>query len=111
MEMWQKFANDRLELRELLDVYLEIRLYFKELGYTQEDLKSIRTAPNKLWSLKSILDRKQDDLLRKIYDYGFEIDFSKFSDFLREKYKKIDELTPLDNGDNKRTDSWDEDIE
>jgi hypothetical protein len=111
MKVWEKFTIDRPELRELLDVYLEMRLYFKELGYTEEDLKSIRTAPNKLWSLKSILDRKQDDLLRKIYDYGFELDLSEFFDFLREKYKKIDELTPLDNGNNKRADNRDEDIE
>jgi hypothetical protein len=40
MELWEKFATETIEFRELLNKYLEMRLYFQELGYTQKQLSA-----------------------------------------------------------------------
>jgi hypothetical protein len=111
MELWEKFATETIEFRELLNKYLEMRLYFQELGYTQKQLSRISEAPPKLWKLKNDLDVLQDGLLKMIYSYGFDIKWNEFVEFLGPRYKKIDDITPLKDGDNEGTDNWDEDIE
>lgn len=102
MKLWEKLAEQKITFRHLLDKYLEIRMYFKELGYTNEDLKKIGSAPPKLWRLRGQLDQLQDTLFAEIVYYGFDVNWDEFAEFLKPKYDNIDKITPLNNGNTKR---------
>ena len=95
MELWQKLADETSSLRKLLDKYLEMRTSLKEWGYTEETIKKIGSGPARLWELRRDLGYLQDSLFSEIIDYGFDVNWDEFADYIKPKYNKIDELTPL----------------
>lgn len=111
MRIWEKFAIDRSEFKKLLEKYLELRLLFKEIGFSQRDLEKVSQAPPGVWRLRSEIGLLNDNLHQQIRNYGFDVGDEEFIDFILPHLKKIDELTPLDDGNHKRADNWDEDIE
>lgn len=88
---------------------MEIRMLLKEMGHTEESIKKIYSAPGQLWNLRLKMSDKVNQLFSKVTDYGFDITWPEFNDYLQTKLNNIDLLIPLNDGGEKRNDRWDED--
>lgn len=111
MEKWKEFIETTSLTSELIEKYVELRLYLKELGHTEESIKKINVAPQKLWLLKSEFQQIQRKLFRQLKAWEFEVNEPEFLLYLEPKLSNIDKLIPLNDGDYKRNDSGDEDFE
>ena len=109
MKPFQKFSNITLDQKELLEIYLELRLYFQELGWSEEDLSDPPNYTGKLMSLFHRFNDKKDDLFNLIRRNGFSINWDDFLGHVTPLLSKINEITPLNNGSKKRDDNGDED--
>ena len=110
MKLFEKFLSHSLGLRELLDIYLELRQHFQELGFSEEDLKSPPTYTQKMMSLFHKFDDTQKALFQQVKDYGLDITLNEFTEYVQKLLSKINELTPLkENGNNERRNQGDED--
>ena len=109
MEAWKRFANEQSERQKILDFYLELRLEIQKWGYTKDQLEKIQSAPQRIWQLRSLISVNMNLLFREIKNFGFKLDKEEFNDYIQKQFLKINELTPLKDGDNERTDSRDED--
>ena len=95
----------------MLDIYLELRQHFQELGFSEEDLKSPPTYTQKMMSLFHKFGDIQKALFQQVKDYGFSIDWNEFINYMKPILTKIDEITPLSHGNYKRGNQGDEDFE
>lgn len=77
-----------------------MRLLLKELGYTEESLKKVSSGPTNLWLLREQLVEKVQELKKQIEYFGFEITLDEMTSYLMPKFNKINELTPLNDGNN-----------
>jgi hypothetical protein len=110
MKPFEKFLSSATDVRELLDIYLELRQHFQELGFSESDLKSPPTYTPKMMTLFHKFNDVQMALFNKVKSYGFDITFNEFTDYMEPLMYKINELTPLkENGYNQRRNRWDED--
>lgn len=100
MKPYFELIQDSLALRNLLDVYLELRKHFQELGFKESDLDSPPTYTATMMNLHDRFTNRLNSLHRMISDYGFEIERSELIDYLEPLLKNINELTPLKDGDN-----------
>lgn len=100
MKPYFELIQDSLALRNLLDVYLELRKHFQELGFSESDLDSPPTYTATMMNLHDRFTSRLNALHRMISDYGFEIERSELIDYLEPLLKNINELTPLKDGDN-----------
>jgi hypothetical protein len=88
---------------DLLDDYIKLRVYFKNEGYSQEDLKSVKRAPGWVWEIQSKIPLKvvmlKQDLkklgLMSTNNYIFEEEEKILMDYLENEMKKIDNQFPL----------------
>lgn len=111
MERWKDFIETTSLTSELVQKYMEIRLYLKELGHTEDSIKRIHRAPGKLWSLKNQFENIQEKLWNQLNDWGFNVAMPEFLLYINPKLSKIDELIPLNDGNYERDNSGDEDFE
>lgn len=98
MELYKKFIDDTVGLRRLLEIYLELRQHFQELGFTESDLSSPPTYTNKMMKLFHSFGDTQNDLFRQVNDYGFDITWNDFIEYLKPILQKINDITPLKDG-------------
>lgn len=101
--------NYSLGLRELLDIYLELRQHFQELEFSEKDLEKPPIYTDKMMNLFHRFGDTQKALLQQIKDYGFDIEWNEFTNYIRTLLSKIDKLTPLSDGNNQRRNQGDED--
>lgn len=109
MKGWEEFIETSSSTKEILEDYLQMRLFLQELGYTQKELEKISSAPPKLWNMRLTIQARLEALRQKLTSYGFEIHWSTFADYFQSKFNKIDLITPLKDGDNERDNSGYED--
>jgi len=109
MEAWKRFANEQSERQKILDFYLELRLEFQKWGYTEDQLEKIQSAPQRIWQLRSLISVNMNLLFREIKNFGFKLDKEEFNDYIQKQFLKINELTPLKDGDNEGDNRGDED--
>ena len=110
MKPYEKFLEDSLTLREILDTYLELRQHFQELGFSEKDLESPPSYTTKMMNLFHKFGDLRDTLLKDVNSYGLDMSFNELSNYIQPLMSKINELTPLkENGNNKRSNRWDED--
>jgi hypothetical protein len=109
MKPYEKFLNESLGLKELVEAYLQIRKYFQELGFSEEDLKKVTNVTSEMMSLYQNFQNIQKSLFQQVKDYGLEIDRDEFLEYLTPILSKIDEITPLSHGNHKRRNQRDED--
>ena len=111
MEMWKTFIEESSITAELLEKYMELRLYLKELGHTEESIKRISRAPQQLWLLRDQFVSIEEKLFRQLLNYGFEVRRPEFRLYLGPKLTNVEFLLPLNDGDNERNNSRDEDYQ
>ena len=101
MELWEKFLSHSSGLRELLDIYLELRQHFQELGFSEKDLEKPPKYTQKMMSLFHKFGDTQKALFQQVKDYGFDITWNDFTDYTARLLSNINEITPLkENGNN-----------
>jgi hypothetical protein len=112
MKPFEKFLNHTLGYKELLEIYLELRQEFQELGFSESDLEKPPKYTPKMMTLFHKFGDVQKDLFKRVNDFGFDTTFTEFMDYIQPLMKKIDKLTPLkvkENGNTKRSNRWNED--
>jgi hypothetical protein len=111
MKPFEKFLNESLGLKELIEIYLQLRQHFQELEFSVNDLESPPTYTAKMMSLHQRFQSTQKALFKQVNDYGFNVSMEEFVEYMKPILSKIDELTPLKNGNNERRNQGDEDFE
>jgi len=109
MKPFELLLQDNFAVRQLLDVYLEMRRHFQELGYSESDLNNPPHYTIKMINLHDKFHNKFKYLLNYVNDYGFEITREELVQYIQPLLMKINEVTPLSDVDYKRDDSGDED--
>ena len=109
MKPYEKFLNESLGLKELIETYLQLRQHFQELGFSEEELESPPTYTALMMNLFHKFGDAQKALFNQVKDYGFNIDWNDFTGYLKPILSKIDEITPLNNGNHKRGNQGNED--
>ena len=108
--MIDKFLENNVNLRGMLDTYLELRLHLQEKGYSQDALEQVAYPTNKMIELRERFVSKKNSLFKQIKAYGFEINQGELSEYIQPLLNKIDDITPLkENGNNERNDIGNED--
>ena len=109
MKLFEKFLSHSSGLRESLDIYLELRQHFQEIGFSEKDLEKPPKYTQKMMSLFHKFGDTQKALFQQVKDYGFDITWNDFIEYVKPMLSKIDEITPLSHGNNKRGNQGDED--
>lgn len=102
MKPYEKFLNESVGLKELVEIYLQLRQHFQELGFSESDLESPPTYTQLMMSLHQKFQGAQKALFQQVKDYGFNIDWNEFTEYMKPILYKIDEITPLSHGNHKR---------
>ena len=100
MKPFEKFLESSITMRELLDNYLELRTHLQEEGFSQEQLERVTHPTIKMMSLREKFINKKNTLFKQIKDYGFEIHQGELTAYIKPLLNKIDEITPLKDGNN-----------
>jgi hypothetical protein len=111
MKPFEKFLESSVTMRELLDNYLELRLHLQEEGFSQEQLSRFMQPTIKMMTLREKFTNKKNALFRQIKDYGFDVTSDELNGYILPLLSKIDDITPLNNGNNERRNQGDEDFE
>lgn len=109
MKPFEKYLTYSSLLRNLLDLYLELRQHFQKLGFTESELVSPPTYTFKMMDLQEKIVNEFNEVIRFIQNYGFDATREEIMDFIRPQLEKINELIPLKDGNTERRDSGDED--
>lgn len=104
MKPYETFLNQSLGLKELAEIYLQLRQHFQEIGFSENDLVKPPIYTPKMMSLFHKFGDNQKALFQQVKDYGFDIDWSEFTGYLQNILKKINEITPLSDADYKGRD-------
>ena len=92
---------------ELLDAYIKLRHYFKNAGYSEEDIRSVKRAPGWVWEIQnripSLVGKIKHDLKKlglinpeSSYTYmGGDMGEKIFMDYLKGEMSMIDKEYPL----------------
>jgi hypothetical protein len=109
MKPFEKYLTHSSILRDVLDTYLELRLHLQELGFSEDELDSPPKYTSKMMNLQERFNHELNNVIRFLRDYGFEVSRDEVADFIMPQLYKINELTPLRDGNTERRDSGDED--
>jgi hypothetical protein len=109
MKPYEKFLNESFGLKELIESYLQIRKHFQGLGFSQKDLENVTDVTSEMMKLYQNFQNNQKALFQQVKDYGFDMDWNDFTEYIKPILSKIDEITPLSNGNYKRGNQRDED--
>jgi hypothetical protein len=109
MKPYEQFLNESLGLKELVEIYLQLRQHFQELEFSVGDLESPPTYTAKMMNLHQRFQDTQKALFKQVNDYGFDISLEEFVEYMKLILTKIDEITPLSHGNHKRRNQRDED--
>ena len=107
----EKFLQSRSDTRKILDTYLELRKEFQKLGFSESDLVSPPSYTYKMFRCHDIISSYIAQTVEDVNNFGIKASESEIRNYFLEKFNRINELTPLSDGNQKRTDSRDEDIE
>jgi hypothetical protein len=102
MKPYEKFLNESLSLKELVEIYLQLRQHFQEIGFSDSDLEKPPTYTPLMMNLFHKFGDTQKALFQQVKDYGFNIDWNEFTEYMKPILYKIDEITPLSHGNHKR---------
>lgn len=111
MKPFEKYLSNRGGLREFLDAYLELRQHFQEINFSEEDLERPPMYTERMMTLSDRMTKLQRGMKKSAEDFGLDISWEEFGEFLRPYMQKINDLTPLKDGNTERTDSRDKDYQ
>ena len=110
MKTFEKFLEGSVGLQRLTSTYLELRQYFQSQGWSEKDLSNPPYYTDRLMSLFHSFGDEQKALFKQLKDIGFEdVDWTEFNKFIGPVLQKINDITPLNDGDYERGNQGDED--
>jgi len=87
---------------DLLDDYIKLRVYFKNAGYSEEDLKSVKRAPQWVFQIQNSFPLKIEKIKRDLQKIGIlkfrgypDGDDKILLDYIKNELKKIDQEFPM----------------
>lgn len=95
MKPWEKFVENVEITSDIEKTYLKLRKIFKREGWSEKDLENPPYYPSDLMRNFQKFSNQRNDIFRMLKDYGFEVDSNDVTDYIQNKLKKIDEITPL----------------
>lgn len=98
MKPFEKFLLSSVGLQRLTQIYLELRQYFQDAGWSEDDLKKPLYYTAELMTLYHNFTEEQKELYNQVKHYGFDVDNDEFNRFLEPILLKINEITPLKDG-------------
>lgn len=111
MKPWEKF----IEKNELgigpAKAYTKLRKLFQKYDWSESDLAKPPFYSGEMMMLRDELTRQILQIEKSLVNYGFDYEDKELSDYFKNLFSKIDELTPLKNGNNKGRNQGDEDSE
>jgi hypothetical protein len=104
MKLYQKYLEDRFLKNKLSEIYLEMRLLFQKLGWSDKDLERPPHYPTELYTLMDQFHKTKRQLYNEMVNFGIDVSVDEFDEYLTTLLKNIDNLTPLKHGNSKRRD-------
>ena len=103
METWKIFANELQLTEDLEELYFKMRKIFQKEGWAQKDIERPPYYPDNLMYLHSKFKPLIWEIDKTIRDYGFDVDENEVRNYIMDKLRHIDDITPLrkPNGNNK----------
>lgn len=95
MKSWKKFVETLELTRELEETYFKIRKIFQKEGWTQKDIERPPYYPDNLMYLHSKFKPLIWEIDKTIRDYGFNVDEDEVRNYIMDKLRHIDDITPL----------------
>jgi len=105
----KKLLNNSSKFRRVLDTYIELRLLLKDFGYTEETIHKVDTPEYDLIKVRQKILDQIFDLTKQVHSF-FPGD-ETWGVYLRDRFRKLDELYPLNDGSKERSDRGNEDLE
>lgn len=100
MKIWQKYIEETESIEPVLKVYLKLRRLFQSYEWTESDLEKPPYYSREMMELRDKMSHEIAQVRKELNDLGVDYELSEFYDYLRPFLTKIDELTPLKNGNN-----------
>lgn len=107
--MWQKYIEKTDAIKPILEAYLKLRRLFQSYDWSESDLEKPPFYSREMMELRDGMSGEINQVKKELNDLGVDYDLKEFYDYLRPFLTKIDELTPLKDGNNKRRNHRDED--
>jgi transcriptional regulator NrdR family protein len=95
MKAWEKFAETLKLTEEIEKTYFKIREVFQREGWTQEDVENPPYYPSDVMTLYRQIQPLIREIDQTIRDYGFNVDGNEVKDYIMDKLRHIDDITPL----------------
>jgi len=108
---YEKYITNLNADEDILNTYRDLRRAFQREGWTEKDLEKPPYYPSDIMRNFQRFSDLQTKLFFELKSFFPDIDYNEFVDYLRNKLKEINLEIPLENGDNKRRNNWDEDFE
>jgi hypothetical protein len=102
MKPFENFLSSSVGLQRLSQSYLELRQYFQREGWSEKDLEKPPYYTETLMSLFFNFGDEQKELFKQVNDLGLKVEWNEFNRFIQPILEKINEITPLSNGNNER---------
>jgi hypothetical protein len=90
-----KYIDSSFLLKEILETYLQLRLHFQKLGFSEEDLENPPTYTTVMINGFEKIGNLNKRLKSDVNDFFGGIDDSEYTTYIMDRFKKINELTPL----------------
>jgi hypothetical protein len=109
MEMWQKYIEKTDGLEPVLKTYLKLRRLFQSYDWSESDLEKPPFYSREMMILRDEMSGRIGKIMKELTDLGIDYDYETINSYLSPFLGKINELTPLKYGNNKRRNQRDED--
>lgn len=110
MKTFEKFLEGSVGLQRLTNDYLKLRQYFQSQGWSEKDVEKIPYLTADLIRLVDNVRYEQKYLFKQLIDFGFEdVTEQEYHNYIQKILQKINDITPLNDGDYERGNQGDED--
>ena len=109
MKHYKKYIETLKADEEILQTYRNLRKAFQREGWSEKDLEKPPYYPSDIMRNFQRFSNLHSELFHELKGFFPDIDHNEFVDYLQGKLKEINLEIPLENGDNKRRNSRDED--
>ena len=108
---FRKYLEELNADKEILDAYRDLRLSFQKEGWSEKDLEKPPYYPKNVMVFFHKFQSLHNKLFTELKSFFPDIDHTDFNTYIGDKMKKINLEIPLENGNHKRRNNWDEDFE
>lgn len=100
MKPFEKFLSGSVGLQRLSQAYLELRQFFQEEGWSENQLENPPYYTPTLMRLYDNFKYEQKSLFQQVTDLGLNVEPNEFMTFIQPVLEKINDITPLSDGNN-----------